>query len=367
MKASKLLIKRVRQAGPWVFVSVLALLFLFAGCQWAPNQSGSEMTIQIDHGATATQSSTADPGTETTSMTQALDLPTVISSMEAVAESEIGALQEELETFDDSDFEFFDLDFDRESGLMLYYIEEEYLISQGEVSINAQGLLDEFFEENYEQDLFNAFEQDFEDPEYFEQIETQLISLVEEYEKNVTEFVNQYGEPDAETGTYEDEEVQEAYNELNYSFFLAFFELLFEPLVAVFDFINDLYLSGITLQERFPVAAGGFAANIRGGTSYQGAGSSTSFTFRDLQPGATYVVIAAYFETEFSDDVETPDTNYEMLGIGRVTLEEGTVQSLRLPLTTLAETEAQLNEWYPGVNFNFDSAFDLFGDFETAE
>jgi len=358
--------KYLGRVGRNVVVGITVVLLILAGCQWAPNQSGSEMTIQISHGSIGTESQ--ETGTDTTSITQALDLRSGISSMEALAESEISAMEVDTGAFDDFGFDLFDVDFDRESGLMLYYIEEEFLLSQVDISINAQELLDEFFEQNYGSDLFNAFEEDFENPEYLEQIETQLISLFEEYEQSISDFTTQFGAPDNETGGYEDENVQEAFIELQFSFFAAIFEVLFQPLVALFDFINDLYTSGITLEERFPNGAGGFAANIRGGSSYQGAGSSTSFTFRDLRGGATYVVIAAYFETEFEDVEEgTPERNYEMFGIGRVTLEEGSVRSLRIPLTTLAETQGQLNEWYPGVNFNFLRAFDLFGGFQQDE
>ncbi len=362
----------VRNGATRVIAAAVAVLFFLASCQWAPNQSGSEVTIQISHDAVVMPSSTSDDGTHSPGILEQMTTISGLSSVQSQASAlNVGSLQAAEEDPPDESL-FFEQRFDRESGVFIYYVEEEYLASQGALDFDLQSLLEAEFERRYGRDMFTFEEPEFDEEAYIEFIinffyrELGILLDPSDFdEERELEEGEDYDDPFADLS---EEEALEFF----FKFFIALFEFLFQPIIALFSFIEDIYARGITLQERLPGGAGGFAARIRGGSIFDST-SSTSFTFRNLQPGATYLVIAGYIESEFETEENGLPNSYEMFGFGRLTMEEGVVRSLRVPLT-LDRSEAwnQLNtETVEEIDFaTFNALFDfdsLFAGFEELE
>ena len=360
----------VRNGATRVIAAGVAVLFFLASCQWAPNQSGSDVTIQISHDAVVMPSSTSGDGTHSPGILEQMSTISGLSSVQSQASAlNVGSLElaegDELDEFS----LFFGRRFDRESGVFIYYVEEEYLASQGALDFDLQSLLEAEFERRYGRDMFTFEEPEFDEEAYIEFIidffyrELGILLDPSDFdEERELEEGEDYDDPFADLS---EEEALEFF----FKFFIALFEFLFQPIIALFSFIEDIYARGITLQEQLPGGVGGFAARIRGGSIFDST-SSTSFTFRNLQPGATYLVIAGYIESEFETEENGFPNSYEMFGFGRLTMEEGVVRSLRVPLTLdRFEAENQLNTETGGAFdfvtlFEFDSLFAGFDELE---
>lgn len=316
-----------------VTAASIALVFFLASCSWSPNQnfSGSQVTLGVSASDITPQLSNGGSGDSLFgSVAQAASLSS------SAPDGSLSAMQVE-------DGLGLDVEFDRESALLLYYVERDVLAANGLEQIDSEALLNNYFERRYNSTLSEDLTFEF-DEAAFEEFITSFFAGYG------IDFAELESDPEAEPDLSEEE-----LEELLLAFFTALIEFLFTPFISFFEFIESVFTTGVVLENRLGSGAGAYQLFVRGG-SIADSNTTVSFALRDLKPGVEYVVIIGYYESfyeQFDGEVNVTPTDLEAFGFGSFALEEGIDSRLTIRVDQpLGTTETNL-ETFLGVTPGF--------------